>query len=339
MRATESSRAPNSVVWALLRIVGPAVLVVGVGTAAVAAWWMSQKSDRADSGQSISPDVSASRPTAADPQQSLLQKARSALQERRLLSPAGDNSIEYYLAMLDIDAQDVVARQALLELIPPASALVSGTIASGELNEARRQFDLVTRMGASELRLASLRAELAQAEQEAARQTALAAQALAAPVEPVSSAAAPELPAAPAQPVAAPVQPPVATPTAKTQPALDNPAPRTAPEPVAVVRETVEPPPAAVAAVREARQIVDTRPAYPSNALQRRVEGWVELELTINANGDVGDVKVVASEPARIFDREAMRAAQRWRFEARQENGISVATRVRKTVNFKLNAG
>jgi protein TonB len=88
--------------------------------------------------------------------------------------------------------------------------------------------------------------------------------------------------------------------------------------------------------VDEARQIVDVRPAYPAQARQRKVEGWVELELALSASGEVVGVEVVRSEPTRIFDREAVRAAQRWRFEPRKENGVPVATRVRKTVTFRL---
>jgi protein TonB len=88
--------------------------------------------------------------------------------------------------------------------------------------------------------------------------------------------------------------------------------------------------------VEEARQIVDVLPAYPAQAWQRKVEGWVELELALAASGEVIEIEVVRSEPPRIFDREAIRAAQRWRFEPRRENGVPVATRVRKTVTFRL---
>ena len=90
-------------------------------------------------------------------------------------------------------------------------------------------------------------------------------------------------------------------------------------------------------AIVEARQTVDVLPAYPSQARQRRVDGWVELEFAVGPDGKVGDIVVVGSEPPRIFDREAVRAAARWRFEPRRENGVAVATRLRKTVSFKFN--
>ena len=94
-----------------------------------------------------------------------------------------------------------------------------------------------------------------------------------------------------------------------------------------------------MAKIVEPRQVVDVVPNYPQAARQRRVEGWVELEFAIGADGKVDDVSVVRSDPPQIFDREAVRAAVRWRFEPRREDGVAVATRGRKVLNFQLKAG
>jgi protein TonB len=293
--------------------------------------------------------VSSPAPVSAQIEQLLL-SARTALNERRLLAPAGNNAIESYLAVLELEANHVGARQALLELIPPASDAVESAIAGGELDEAQRRFELFKQMGVSELRLNPIRTSLAaarvQAERVAADTAAADAAAAATAPLPTVATAAPSAPAPASIPTSAvvaapdPTTPPMPAPTAPGAAAQSQPPPPPAtavvtPEPVATAAAVPTP----VADVTEPRQIVDATPIYPANARQRRLEGWVELEIAIGSDGAVGEVSVVRSEPAKVFDREAVRAAQRWRFEPRRENGVAVATRVRKTLNFKLSAG
>ena len=84
-----------------------------------------------------------------------------------------------------------------------------------------------------------------------------------------------------------------------------------------------------VAAVRNARDnlrstdleslppLVSKRiPTYPSRAERRGIEGWVHLSFAIQPDGTVADVKVMAAEPERVFDREAVEALKNWKFEA-----------------------
>ena len=296
----------------------------------------------------VSPEAVKPAASVSDQIEQLMLGARTALNERRLLAPAGNNAIESYLAVLQLEASHVGARQALLELIPPASDAVESAIAGGELDEAQRRFDLFKQMGVSELRLNPIRARLAAARAESERLAAAANEAdveAAAPtttpgaaLPPVATtpAAPTTTPTPPAVTATAPAEPPtpepaVAPATAQSQPA---PAPTAEPEPAAAAAAA----PPAVADIVEPRQIVDAVPSYPAMARQRRLEGWVELEIAIGSDGEVGEVSVVHSEPAKVFDREAVRAAQRWRFEPRRENGVAVATRVRKTLNFKLAA-
>ena len=62
------------------------------------------------------------------------------------------------------------------------------------------------------------------------------------------------------------------------------------------------------------RLIGAIRPTYPRNALQRRIEGHVDLRFQVEKDGSVSDVTVVAASPANIFEREAISAMQRARF-------------------------
>lgn len=77
-------------------------------------------------------------------------------------------------------------------------------------------------------------------------------------------------------------------------------------------------------------------PVYPDSARRRGIEGYVQLAFTITAEGRVENVRVLESSPARVFDREARRAALRWRFAPRTENGQLVAREAVKKLEFRL---
>lgn len=327
----------------LLRLSLPAALLVAVVSVALGYWWLQR--GRGAEPATLSSVVAPATGAADTPEQApaVLERARAALQDRRLLAPAGDNAVELYLALLAQDPQHHAARQALLELVPLAATSVRASITAGDIAEAQRQYELVVRMGAGDSLLTSLRGNLEKARSDAAE---LAAQAeAAARAEAPGERLAAVRPAAPAAgPTVAPSAVAVERPTPVT--AADPPVARPASKPPAAEKVPTAMPaePAAsgfavAPAVQEARQIVDVRPAYPASARQRKTEGWVELEALVGSDGSVQDVAVVRSEPSRIFEREAIRAAQRWRFEPRRENGVAVESRVRKTVSFRLGTG
>ncbi|GAD88948.1 TonB protein [Vibrio halioticoli NBRC 102217] len=66
-------------------------------------------------------------------------------------------------------------------------------------------------------------------------------------------------------------------------------------------------------------------PRYPIRALSRKIEGYVVMSFTINDRGRPTDIKIVDSKPKRIFDREAMRALQRWKYQPLVVNGKATA--------------
>ncbi len=75
---------------------------------------------------------------------------------------------------------------------------------------------------------------------------------------------------------------------------------------------------------------------YPPTARARRLQGYVEVEFTVNEEGGVQDIEVIGSEPAGAFDRAALRAIRRWKFEPHRVGGKAVAVRARQRVDFKL---
>ncbi|MFH4461510.1 energy transducer TonB [Vibrio diabolicus] len=65
-------------------------------------------------------------------------------------------------------------------------------------------------------------------------------------------------------------------------------------------------------------------PRYPSKALKRRVEGYVIMRFTIDATGRPKDIEVIEAEPQRMFEREAIRALKKWKYQPKVEDGVSI---------------
>jgi protein TonB len=62
----------------------------------------------------------------------------------------------------------------------------------------------------------------------------------------------------------------------------------------------------------------------------------VEIEFTIEPDGTVSDPKIVASNPRRIFDRNAIRAIYRWKFKPRIVDGKPIARRATQRLEFNI---
>ena len=88
---------------------------------------------------------------------------------------------------------------------------------------------------------------------------------------------------------------------------------------------------------RDVVPLVRINPEYPVRALQQKIEGWVTLEFTISEVGSVQDVVVVTSEPGTVFDRSAVQAVRKWKYNPKIEDGTAVArSGVRTTLEFTM---
>jgi protein TonB len=76
-------------------------------------------------------------------------------------------------------------------------------------------------------------------------------------------------------------------------------------------------------------------PVYPADARRRRVEGYADVEFTVNALGTVEGAHVTASQPKGAFDAAAVAAVSRWRFPPEQGRAPQTLT---KRVDFKIDA-
>ena len=77
-------------------------------------------------------------------------------------------------------------------------------------------------------------------------------------------------------------------------------------------------------------------PTYPARARERGTEGWVDLEFTVAKDGTTRDALVRAAEPVGTFDRAALDAVKRWRYEPRVVAGNVVEQRVQTRLRFRL---
>jgi periplasmic protein TonB len=66
---------------------------------------------------------------------------------------------------------------------------------------------------------------------------------------------------------------------------------------------------------RGATPLVRVEPRYPVDAARDGISGWVRLGFNIDETGAVTDITVLAAEPARLFNREAMNALRRWKYQ------------------------
>ena len=75
-------------------------------------------------------------------------------------------------------------------------------------------------------------------------------------------------------------------------------------------------------------------PEYPMEALSKEVGGVVQIEFTVDKNGETRDIHVVNAEPAGVFDRAAIAAVKRWRYEPAIVDGAATEVPVRLNIRF-----
>jgi protein TonB len=268
----------------------------------------------------------------------LYREARKAMNENRMASPAGDNALEYYLKIVAKQPDDSGARDALRELFPFATGTAEDQINQGNFDEANRVIALLAQADPSNYSLTILRSKLEakrkQLEREQQQAQLAAAAAAAARQQTAGNAETAQPGAASTAATAAPApETPAAASAASGEAATPTPAEAT------VSTATPPPPPAPAAPSGETRDAIVTSPPvpeYPIAAVRNRQEGWVEVEFTVAADGSVQNAHVIGSEPGRVFDREALAAVTRAKFQPRLENGQPVASTLRRRIEFKL---
>jgi TonB family protein len=77
---------------------------------------------------------------------------------------------------------------------------------------------------------------------------------------------------------------------------------------------------------------------YPSRALERSIEGWVEISYTVTPKGKVVDVKALRADPVGVFEAAATDAVLRMSYKPVVKDGTPIAVTTKIRVAFRLAA-
>jgi TonB family protein len=80
-------------------------------------------------------------------------------------------------------------------------------------------------------------------------------------------------------------------------------------------------------------------PKYPRLAQQTGHDGWVQLSILVDTDGKPHSVEVVDSSSYGLFERAAIEAAEQWRFEPAQQDGVPIAGQHALKLVFALEGG
>jgi len=92
--------------------------------------------------------------------------------------------------------------------------------------------------------------------------------------------------------------------------------------------------------IRNPTLLKEVKPAYTPEAMRQRIEGVVILEVVVQKDGTVGDVRVMRSlDAATGLDNEAINAARQWRFKPSTLGGEPIDIYVTLELAFRLHDG
>ncbi|MEL7046985.1 MAG: TonB family protein, partial [Pseudomonadota bacterium] len=57
------------------------------------------------------------------------------------------------------------------------------------------------------------------------------------------------------------------------------------------------------------------QPEYPSRAIARGIQGFVDLAFDITAAGTTSNIRVIEAQPEGVFERAAIRALEKWKYK------------------------
>ncbi|MCS3810077.1 energy transducer TonB [Xanthomonas sp. 4461] len=324
----------------MARRIAPVILLVGLAAC-------SKQEDKAAAttpatGATPAAPAAPTPATAVSPQvqsmaaDQLRESATKALQDNRMYAPAGDNAVEYYLALREKQPQDATVNSALTDLLPYTLIAAEQGISREEFPEAQRLIALIEKVDPKAPALPRLKSGLETGMKTAANRSEQDAEQAKKLVEDKAKQAAEQKrlaeqqtrEAAAAQQIAA--QQEAArqqTAEAERQAAARRQAEAPAPTPAA-------PRPAAAAAAaapaaQSLRPISTPAPRYPPEALRAGTSGEVLVELTVGTDGSITASRVLRANPPRVFDREALNAVKRWRFEP-----VAAPVTTRRTLSF-----
>ncbi|GAB3387655.1 energy transducer TonB [Lysobacter fragariae] len=293
--------------------------------------------------QAAAPDATATAPEAAPAptpatavsakvsamtEDQLREAAGKAYAENRLYAPAENNAVEYYLALRDKVPGDAAASSALTDLLPMTVIAIEQSVNRDDFTEANRLSALLEKADPQHPALARLKASITAqqatvaqraqqeqltAEEEAKRQKDLEEKRLADQKAQQEEAAKKLATQQASDKVAADKA--AADKAAADKVAADRAAADKAAADRRAATERAATAAPATASAADLRPVSMPAPKYPPEALRSGTSGTVLVEYTVGTDGTVTAARVVRAQPARIFDREAVNAVRKWRFQ------------------------
>lgn len=252
-----------------------------------------------------------------------LDSARLALTEGRLTDPVGRSAVHFYSAVLAIDPQHREAQVGIERIATLVAQRASDAMGAGQLEAAKHEISRLRVIAPHDDRLArlehGLQQELEAAAQRAAHVVAVPEKIEASPPEPRIRAER----AAP-QPVKAitpePSPPKEQMPREETllpTPVIEMPALTAIDPPVLAWADNLPAQPSA-----ERKLVSYVAPEYPTSARIDGLEGWVDLDIRVEATGEVSMARVAKSTNRLVFGRPALKAVRQWRYEPREDGSL-----------------
>ncbi len=320
------------------RLLAPALLAVALAAC-------SGKDDSAPasaSGTPASPAAAPAEPAVSAKVQSmgtdqLRDSASTALRENRMYAPAGDNAMEFYLALRDKLPDDAAVKSALTDLQPYTLIAAEQSLAREDFPEAQRLIALIEKVDPTAPALPRLKQGITRGLEVAVKRTQEETDKVKKDAENRAKQLVEQQRLAQQQAAEATAAQQLAT---RQEAARQESERLEAERQAATKREAdaraaaqqVAAAPKPAAAAPTLRAVSTPAPRYPADALRSGTSGEVLVELTIGTDGSVTDARVLRANPPRVFDREALNAVKRWRFEP-----ISSPTTTRRTLAFQPN--
>ncbi|RTQ87341.1 MULTISPECIES: energy transducer TonB [Stenotrophomonas] len=268
----------------------------------------------------------------------LRESASQALRENRMYAPAGDNAIEYYLALRDKTPDDASVKSALTDLLPYTLIAAEQHLGREDYTEAQRLVALIEKVDASAPALPRLKEGLAKGVENAAKRTETEAEKAKKDAEDRSKQQIEQQRLAEQRTKEADAAKQIAA----QQDAARRDNERQEAERQAAARRDAEQKQqqaaaqqasaarqAAAAAAPTLRPVSTPAPRYPAEALRSGTSGEVLVEITVGTDGSVVSARVLRATSGRTFDREALNAVKRWRFEP-----VNAPVTTRRTLVF-----
>ena len=299
--------------------------------------------------------IAADRQPAIDAQAVIagnLAAGQRAFREGHAFEPRGQSAFDHYNTVLALDPSNAAARQGIDQIADRFAAQAGMAIARGEVAAAIVALDSIRRVRPDHRQLPQLQAQLQAAQEKLA--AAVPERVEPAP-QPAPKAAAASVAAAATLQQSVEAQ---ARAVAQAAEALKRDQQELAKaqqqfaakieaaeaQLASARKEIVETPPApAVAAPAAEKQAAPTprlahivRPEYPEEARRNGAEGWVNVSMFVTPAGNVLEPRVEQTSNGTLFNRAALSAVRKWKYEPFASADPHATQRVTVRVDFRM---